>query len=238
MKRFLLPILLGIYSMHAFGQDPEILNRTWLLHSVIIDGESTTAPHTFPTHYQEAMFMEQSDDDFEFYFETCSSCSGDLFYSQTEDEFEFTFVACFANNLCFTDWQQTFNHQIYEAFFYDHDGEILSYEIIPIDTDTDSLVLTAANGDQVIYQDQPFLGLEDTFISEVSLFPNPVSEELFLDSGNTQIELLKVFNLSGQMVLQQKNANQSIDVSSLPYGMYFLEVSTSEGKAIKKFIKE
>jgi hypothetical protein len=44
--------------------------------------------------------------------------------------------------------------------------------------------------------------------------------------------------MGGRTVLSSENITQSIDVSILSQGIYFLDVSTLQGKKVKKFIKE
>ena len=65
---------------------------------------------------------------------------------------------------------------------------------------------------------------------QLSMYPNPVDEFLFIDSEyKLQSE---IYNMSGQKMLD--SSSNSINVSKLPKGVYLLK----RGKNIKKFIKK
>jgi len=80
----------------------------------------------------------------------------------------------------------------------------------------------------------------DDFSADVfSVYPNPVSNTLFISSENTLIKSLSVYSVLGEKVIKvNTNEFNSLDVSSLSEGLYFLKITTSEGKSIQKFIKK
>ncbi len=81
----------------------------------------------------------------------------------------------------------------------------------------------------------PNVGLsENTLSQNIKLFPNPVTEKLFIE-GLTEANV-KVINLVGEMIIQKNNAN-SIDVSSLNSGIYFLQITSGNTQSVIKFIK-
>jgi hypothetical protein len=60
--------------------------------------------------------------------------------------------------------------------------------------------------------------------------PNPANDIVnFKTSSSAQIKSLKLFNLSGQLVLSQNynNAKASIATADLPEGIYFVELSAN-----------
>ena len=74
----------------------------------------------------------------------------------------------------------------------------------------------------------------------VKLYPNPVSNRLFLQSPNSESYNLKLVNALGQVVLTKANSTSSIelDVSDLSKGMYFLNVTSEiRNSQTLKFIK-
>ncbi|RXJ43792.1 T9SS type A sorting domain-containing protein [Gelidibacter gilvus] len=74
----------------------------------------------------------------------------------------------------------------------------------------------------------------------VKLYPNPVSNRLYLQFPDSENYNLKLVNALGQVVLMKKNAASSLelDVSALTNGMYFLNVSSeSRTSETLKFIK-
>ena len=81
----------------------------------------------------------------------------------------------------------------------------------------------------------PNVGLSENALSQNNkLFPNPVTEKLFIE-GLTEANV-KVINLVGEMIIQKNNAN-SIDVSSLNSGIYFLQITSGNTQSVIKFIK-
>ena len=71
----------------------------------------------------------------------------------------------------------------------------------------------------------------------VSIYPNPATDNIFIQSTD-KIKEVKCVNYLGQTVAV-KIKNNSIDVSSLSTGMYFLNITTEKEENItKKFIKE
>lgn len=74
-----------------------------------------------------------------------------------------------------------------------------------------------------------------------SIYPNPVAEQITIDWGNTppkgEVEV-QIYNTVGKVVFwvnPTTNESQTIDVSSLESGIYFLKVDESE--AVKHVIK-
>ena len=71
---------------------------------------------------------------------------------------------------------------------------------------------------------------------KIAVYPNPVTETLIITSEGIPIEKIRVYSISGQIILAFENVQNSIDVSSLSEGLYFLEIFSSEGKSIQKII--
>ncbi|MBK6482817.1 MAG: T9SS type A sorting domain-containing protein [Chitinophagaceae bacterium] len=81
--------------------------------------------------------------------------------------------------------------------------------------------------------------LEATFT--FSMHPNPAKDQLMLSLKLQGIRAqAKIFDLLGTKFIDVSfnSADQIIDVSSLPYGMYFLHLKTDRGNALRKFIKQ
>ncbi|WP_152285421.1 T9SS type A sorting domain-containing protein [Flavicella marina] len=68
--------------------------------------------------------------------------------------------------------------------------------------------------------------------SPISIYPNPVSDILYIDSDVT-IDTYNVYSVSGQSVKSQK-ATGSIDVSDLQNGLYILNTGNRSTKFIKQ----
>ncbi|MBF0694941.1 MAG: T9SS type A sorting domain-containing protein [Flavobacterium sp.] len=71
------------------------------------------------------------------------------------------------------------------------------------------------------------------------IYPNPVSDILYIAATYQAADQLEIYNLSGQMLMAIANARQlsNINVSHLPIGVYFLRVKSADKISSIKFIK-
>jgi hypothetical protein len=75
--------------------------------------------------------------------------------------------------------------------------------------------------------------------SSISLFPNPATSEIKIKNAKSKIESVEVFDVMGQ--LQTSNLRpqtNSVDVSSLAQGIYFVKVTGENTTAVAKFVKQ
>jgi hypothetical protein len=87
----------------------------------------------------------------------------------------------------------------------------------------------------------PSLGVNDVDYKDdtsISLFPNPV-KDVFKVSAPSTIKKMEVYNVLGQQQnIQSKNVN-SVDVSTLSKGVYFIKIyQDNDTVSTKRFIKE
>lgn len=82
------------------------------------------------------------------------------------------------------------------------------------------------------------LSSEEFSVNTTSIYPNPVSETLWVTSSTDfKAESYVLFDIMGRRILEQP-ASGSIDVSGLRNGLYLLEIVTSEKKVVKKVMVE
>ena len=76
-------------------------------------------------------------------------------------------------------------------------------------------------------------GLEYVNVNDfVQIYPNPVKDELHIESGNLTITKIEILDITGKVV------EKSNIVSALPRGIYFVKLETDKGIVTQKFIKE
>ncbi len=80
------------------------------------------------------------------------------------------------------------------------------------------------------------IGTEDFTKFSFSMSPNPASNHLSISSHQT-IESIQVFSLDGKLALES-DSQESIDITALHTGIYFVAVTAAEGRSIQKLIKE
>jgi hypothetical protein len=72
--------------------------------------------------------------------------------------------------------------------------------------------------------------------NKITLYPNPVNAVLTINTTNVKIVKLVVYDLLGQICLTKSNAN-TIDVSTLPAGIYSVQIVSDNLSVAKLFIK-
>ncbi len=74
-------------------------------------------------------------------------------------------------------------------------------------------------------------------LNSVELYPNPVSDRLFIKS-TVQIKGISIYNINGQVVKQVSETTKGIDISKLNSGFYLIIINTiNNGFSQNKFIK-
>lgn len=99
-------------------------------------------------------------------------------------------------------------------------------------------VLSASYNDNSVnwYQNDIALGLSNYKDINISIFPNPVTTTVTINTQN-KIENINMIDLSGQ-TLAVNLSNNSINVSHLSAGVYILQVQTEKGIYKFKLIKK
>jgi hypothetical protein len=82
------------------------------------------------------------------------------------------------------------------------------------------------------------LGALDESLSDVTIYPNPVSDILNIEtSANLIGKIATVFDLNGKRVLNQKLETNTLDVNILDSGIYILRLESNGRTMKRKFIK-
>jgi len=94
----------------------------------------------------------------------------------------------------------------------------------------------------VVLKNYPLNLTDYVATQQVSLHPNPAVDLITIEKNNsTTIQSIDIYNLLGQLVktiaTNEINTSLAIDVSDLKTGTYLIEITTNEGKAMKKFVK-
>lgn len=150
-----------------------------------------------------------------------------------------------------TDGTLIFNHGVQGVYSYkvsnqtnsynaklvqDNSGDIYSYVPLRFSNQFDFCLLKHKSG-------QPPLNLkEHSNRQHITAYPNPNSGECQLDLSafETEVTDIQVFNMNGQVVMQLINPepNQTIDLHSLPVGLYLLQARSKHQSAQIKIKKQ
>ena len=102
----------------------------------------------------------------------------------------------------------------------------------PTDFSTGS-VLSASN--KPVWGTCSTASIEDQTQLDISIYPNPTNNTLFISGNETPIAIT-IYNVLGKEVLSIKNTN-NINVQALPSGVYMIRLSDGVRQTNRKFIK-
>jgi len=77
------------------------------------------------------------------------------------------------------------------------------------------------------------LGFDSVSNESFKLYPNPVENHLYIESSDTVIKNIDVFNIVGKKIYNT-NSSDKLDMSSYSAGIYFVKVNNSTFKIVKK----
>ena len=82
----------------------------------------------------------------------------------------------------------------------------------------------------------------NSFAESVQLFPNPANTKITIVTPTGSTGDVRVYDTSGKLVIYKKdktlNTSETMDVSTLQSGMYYVRINTENGTATKKMLKQ
>jgi hypothetical protein len=225
-----------IYSFQSQAQTQELLNNTWYLEKLVIEGEEFFVPDDLVIEYAE--FYDN-------FFETQSSCNfldGEISFNDENSNFAILNFSLTLEN-CFDNGVGEFESYYLLDFFDYPDPDFnnpFNYSIEEISQSVLKLTITNTNDDKAVYYSQT-LSIQDVDgFGAVKLYPNPVQDKFSIES-DINIKHIKMYNQLGQVVLgfDDIKPQTSYNISALSKGIYFVELSSVQGKkTVKKLVKQ
>ena len=234
MKKILLLICFLCLANTTYAQDPALLENDWYIDYVELDNVTYNNPIVNAIGiinpnmvFDENMAYGVMDPESDSFFT-------DVTYDPIDPAFSFenmgiTLPGCNA-------WCE-FAAKYFDFLVDDFIQANFTYEITTNGDGSLTLIMTRDDGNFAVFQDSKILGLNDKALSKVRIFPNPTTDLLFIDSQQTTVDAITIYNLNGKKVLQTQLIDETIDVSAIPVGMYFMEITTENGRTVQKFIK-
>jgi endoglucanase len=89
-----------------------------------------------------------------------------------------------------------------------------------------------------VYENPVVTGLKPPFSESVKVYPNPAHDFIYITANVNHPMILRMYNILGQVYLQRSFiSGESLDVSAIPQGMYFLYIyHNTEWVSISKII--
>lgn len=138
-------------------------------------------------------------------------------------------------NALFTTYNVYFYEQYYPSFT---DPYLLSVYTLLCDCDVNLLMTDMEAYSSVInYVERMGLGSQmllsvspETAFTDVVLYPNPVKNTLHI-SNTTHIKSLEIYSIQGQVMLTQKSQFETVDMSQLQSGLYFVKLTDAANRS-------
>ncbi len=122
-------------------------------------------------------------------------------------------------------------------YTYNEDGNISLYQMYIFDARLHEWVI----GEQKTYY---YSSLKSTVSNhptskmEVSIYPNPVKETIYLSGSVEKGSSYIIHDYSGKNVAEGTISDNSVDVSNLRKGLYLINIYNDKARTVKRFIKE
>ncbi|WP_033958661.1 T9SS type A sorting domain-containing protein [Psychroserpens jangbogonensis] len=242
MKKIYFTVTLLCLGLISFSQEEVALFGDWYLHFRTDNGVTTYPPLTTQEDYNIVLnfglLPPTADEPFtiESFGPITDTFEGKFNVANgTMEVFDITEALSNCENppeVC--SYFSDYNH----AILFDSntseilDEFILSYDITGTDDDTTLTITNDFSGDYAVYGRQT-LSISSFQYRTIAIYPNPAKEVLhisnFLISSHYSI-----YSITGKLIESNSNLSESIDVSYLKAGLYFLKI---DDKQIIKFIK-
>lgn len=246
---FLMSVVLCLFGVfftsQAYAQHEELLDKTWYLYKLEIDGEEY--------EYYSLDILTDNDEsrlEFDIYdksitgilFDGCPGWGVTLNIEFIESVSKF--ITGGLGYLPFEYCQYGYyddNYATIEDYFYSfyQYGSIIEYSFETIDT-IEYLIFTNENNNKLYYTAEN-LSIADFEELGFSIYPNPTQDWLHIHleelSNNTSLE---VYDVQGKLLesLALSDLEIQLDVSEYASGLYFIKlIGESNHTQIKKFIK-
>lgn len=78
-------------------------------------------------------------------------------------------------------------------------------------------------------------GIEETFVPNVTIYPNPSNGDFTIQHNN--IESIAIYNIMGAMISEAEVDADEYIINDLKQGIYFVNIKTNVGSVVKKIVK-
>ena len=87
---------------------------------------------------------------------------------------------------------------------------------------------------------EPYNGIGDTESYNIQIYPNPTKRIITIDIAYYRIQNLKIYDMTGKIIIEKTDiqGNNTIDLSGLRSGIYYISIQTDEKLLTTKIVKE
>lgn len=232
MKKIYILILLATLNF-SFAQDPQILNNTWYLKYITVNGVPNYPPNPNIT------LNFNSSNSFITY--PCNYLAGSVLFENNYTNFS-TSDCVISLMICPDETLGSFEN-LYFPFFAGNSSinpANFTYGIIDLGGYL-TLFINSEFNEQAMYGNNP-LSTQQFNKESFSFYPNPSADyiQINLNTTLTNNTTLEIYNNIGILQKTEKltTTTSQIDIKNLASGIYFLKITTLNGITVKKLIKK
>lgn len=97
----------------------------------------------------------------------------------------------------------------------------------------------SANNNPYYFSETCTLNTERFNQESVSIYPNPTRDIIHIKASNINFNVIKIFNLHGQLVKTYDNLDtQKLNISDLANGLYIMDLTSEQGVVKRKIVKK
>jgi len=226
--------------MSINAQIEPFVDHDWTIEKIETFDGTTIIADPSSSGFYDKLIIDYSDFIEKYVFEF-SSCQGEYSFDDSNEEFEFLFWGC-----AITPNHTNIADHFINVFILEEGGETVteegsvygpfSYDFSYVE-DLVYLHITNLEGSAATFYATNLS--QDEFLKEsISIYPNPVTNVLKIESSSTAIDNIKIYDLRGRLVEKYDGVNNQIDVSHLQRGVFILEINTATGILSEKLIKK
>ncbi len=184
-------------------------DHTWRLEKIVTADSTLVVPDNIIT---QATFNSNN-----YYFGDCTSFVGTVTYNNSNQNFQFNDGGVPLSPNCNPELFDVDEFYVEEFLFDQPFVSFFNPFSYTFTTRNNTIYLDITNGEgSVATFNNNVLSQEEFLRQNVKIYPNPVVDNLFIESNNTLIQELLIYDLSGRIVLKQDSLeNNQFDVSNL-----------------------
>lgn len=247
LRRLVICLFAILFSLQSYAQHEELLDKTWYLYKLEIDGEEYEYHSLEIQAGDEARIKLVDEDGLDTIIQQygCPGWGCDYYIEFIENENKFILIEkiCLASDPCrgYNDYVAEYDEiDSYYGDFYENFDSIVEYSFETIDA-IEYLIFTDENNDKLYYTAEN-LSTPDFEELGFSIYPNPAQDWLHIHleklSNNTSLE---IYDIHGKLLknIVLSEIETQLDVSKYAPGLYFIKMTDELGsRQVKKFIKK
>jgi parallel beta-helix repeat protein len=228
--------------LYAIPLDPAYLNFQWYFNELQIEGEvnNTLMVNPFTTSNNGTYYCEiyyANDTVLGNYSEVQMDSVQPIIKSQTLSVGSISLN----DSICLyidADFAQSYQWYLNGKVLTSKTDSMLIINPVTVN-DTGNYYCEVINGcGNVNSQTIKVVGIElNNLNNEIKIFPNPVSNEITIVCSNLKINEINIFDITGKLIKKMNQFTNTINVTDLSNGTFFIKLITDKGTITKKFVK-